>query len=391
MRIGRSLFLAFLWMMTAFLLLLFVGGWGGVASVVAQGGDTATPTPTLPFCPPTATPTSIIATIPPISTIIIPTPCATCTPTVTPVSGTATLTPTVTFTPTIVPTSTPTGNCGSGISIGSGGILSGVELGTVQITTEDRSCYQASASTIVCNVTHARTRLSGSTSRYRRFFPIHVSNPNTAIYTQIHAQGVYNIGEIGYCLSVNSDHNNCLLNASGVGGGSTAWYAQNIITWNNTTTGLDFWVSTQDSVTSSFNTANYSYTLVISLGSPCLNDYLPTSTPAPTITPTGTPAFCQMAGAVLPEINTDFLTFGEPVFVPGSCIQLLPNWLLEVPVLIQDAWSGVIPATIGFPGVEVCISYWSLNWSLFGFNVMLAFGLLGSLVGLVMIFREIRS
>lgn len=120
-----------------------------------------------------------------------------------------------------------------------------------------------------------------------------------------------------------------------------------------------------------------------------VNPYTPTPIVTPTATATGTPAPCIPGGedVVLggnPIINGDL----NPVLTGYDCYTIVPELMVTLPSL---SWAPFdLPAQIGIPGIQLCISFYSFSLTVFNLDVMAFLAVACSLIGAGIVFNELR-
>lgn len=113
-----------------------------------------------------------------------------------------------------------------------------------------------------------------------------------------------------------------------------------------------------------------------------------TPTPIPTVTATGTPQACRTGESIIDEnplINGDL----NIILTSHSCYTLVPAVLITLP---SPDWVPFdLPDTLGVPGVELCVNYYSFGMTVFNLNVAGLLGTFCALIGAIMIYREMTT
>ena len=122
--------------------------------------------------------------------------------------------------------------------------------------------------------------------------------------------------------------------------------------------------------------------------SPITNYYTPT--PNPTATATLDPYAGCISGSDStiesnPIINGDM----NIILTSYGCYTLVPEVMITLPTPDWVPFS--LPETLGVPGVELCVSYYSFGMSVFNINVSELLGIFCAIIGAGMIYKEMTS
>lgn len=332
----------------------------------------------LDYCPPTATGTSIIPTFgfptfvwPTLegtphatSTACVAGPGVICPPTGTPLP---TNTPTLTPSPTITATPVTTANItGFGHSEGSPSC-------TIAGDGQSAHCTfnQTYSGVATWNVNQIDAQVAGSGTLYM----LVNMGSSGASSTNIHIYQAWYVQSAAAGVNVVQDYFNTAANST--------WSALYSYPFSSVLTDMGLLYAL-------YPTSNASDSVYGSI-----DWYLNPAALTPTVTPSPTATGTGPCTPLEDTVISDSVSYTAPsisigTVANGRCHDIIPNLTFDVPSLVQDA-SEYVPATIGIPGITVCLDYWSMNLTVFGFNVITWAGVLCGMIGVIMIYRQIVS